>query len=553
MESGTRISKLLRDARASVKEAARPETPADLSRTLTSRSSSRQVFRRLSNATTLSVVGSGSVGSAKRVANCRDDDPAELLTALKALADELSRLGLCDDSTAALVAAKLHSADAKVQVCASAILLKFAQQSGSQHRVSALETVHSLCKRGNGEAVRDEMLFDAVIQTVNSAADLALVAPAAAALRYASGEAALQKHLITLGALVAVKAALRRLGDESVENCTQVFVYLVTSVRNFSVSYAHHVAKLSLVKDLFPTMLLKFSTSTDAVSALARAAGKLAFDDECAAELRAGGPALVIAFTTALSQHRSNRLVVSRLSLALAHLLHNDVDGSLATSGDAHITEVIADQLSAVVSVLDDTAQEGEELLTNVVRLIANLCIDEAVGRELQRHELIVTWLLRVVRDRDIDTSADLILNSLIAICNLSFFFSNDTTRDEVVAELGVLVAALLFSPNADGALEATRILGNVSRLGKGRAWVEANRIDEVCSVLLAHSDERIVFNCLGVFLNLTAAGPCALATAAESGEALIAAVRGCAESATEELRLVAESVLHNICVHAAP
>lgn len=68
-----------------------------------------------------------------------------------------------------------------------------------------------------------------------------------------------------------------------------------------------------------------------------------------------------------------------------------------------------------------------------------------------------------------------------------------------------------LLQPNSDVEVivEVTRLLGNISYTNAGRDWIEANGFDAMVLDLLDYPDLRVVYNCCGVALNLTAASPC--------------------------------------------
>lgn len=74
---------------------------------------------------------------------------------------------------------------------------------------------------------------------------------------------------------------------------------------------------------------------------------------------------------------------------------------------------------------------------------------------------------------------------------------------------LALTTAGLLFSGDTEAAVEATRIISNICFTPAGANWVEAHRLDEVLVLFLGHEDRRIVYNCAGALVNLTAATTC--------------------------------------------
>ncbi|KEG06401.1 hypothetical protein DQ04_14101010 [Trypanosoma grayi] len=107
-----------------------------------------------------------------------------------------------------------------------------------------------------------------------------------------------------------------------------------------------------------------------------------------------------------------------------------------------------------------------------------------------------------------------------MCLSNLSFFFAALEKTEggadalvEIYATMGLILAGVLFDGDTEATVEATRVLGNMSLTNAGRDWMESCRCDEVCVVFLGHEDPRIVYNCFGVLLNLTAADTCRVAT----------------------------------------
>lgn len=74
---------------------------------------------------------------------------------------------------------------------------------------------------------------------------------------------------------------------------------------------------------------------------------------------------------------------------------------------------------------------------------------------------------------------------------------------------LGLTSAGLLFSGDTEASVEATRIISNICFTPSGADWVEEHRLDEVLVLFMGHEDRRIVYNCAGALLNLTAGMTC--------------------------------------------
>lgn len=79
-----------------------------------------------------------------------------------------------------------------------------------------------------------------------------------------------------------------------------------------------------------------------------------------------------------------------------------------------------------------------------------------------------------------------------------------DAAEAELVEDLTLAVCPFLFESDTEATLEALRTLSNVALLKSGRAWMVENSVDEACTLFLGHEDPRVVFNSVGVLINMT-------------------------------------------------
>lgn len=120
------------------------------------------------------------------------------------------------------------------------------------------------------------------------------------------------------------------------------------------------------------------------------------------------------------------------------------------------------------------------------------------------------------------------ILYTLMAISNLSYFFGvidcrGGDGKEELTAQeeeevsqlkaiyesLGLSMAGILVSGDAEASVEATRTLSNMVFTPHGSDWAEQEGCDELLIVFMGHEDLRLVYNCAGALLNLTASTSC--------------------------------------------
>eukprot|EP00467_Chlorarachnion_reptans_P011940 CAMPEP_0114528800 /NCGR_PEP_ID=MMETSP0109-20121206/24443_1 /TAXON_ID=29199 /ORGANISM="Chlorarachnion reptans, Strain CCCM449" /LENGTH=718 /DNA_ID=CAMNT_0001711057 /DNA_START=156 /DNA_END=2313 /DNA_ORIENTATION=- len=148
-------------------------------------------------------------------------------------------------------------------------------------------------------------------------------------------------------------------------------------------------------------------------------------------------------------------------------------------------------------------AVEIENFLTKIVRLLANICINEKIGSKLCTDPRI-GLLVELLERKDQTTNEELVLNVISAITNLSFYRVPESVLPTLSEKLLGCLMPLLFSTNHEMLHEAVRVLGNYSRSQEFRRLMKSCRVDEAMSVLMDHSDEDVIFATTGVLLNIS-------------------------------------------------
>ncbi|KAG5469131.1 hypothetical protein LSCM4_02528 [Leishmania orientalis] len=367
--------------------------------------------------------------------------------------------------------------------------------------------------------------------------------------------ASLRAQLVSLGFL----PTLQQISDQALACCApssgnlatspaadslaSLLTLIVTLYRCFAQSHPEELRGLGVLRTL-TSVLNNCATDTATVEAAARALVKLTYVDECLLDMQAS-TAVIAAAAHALrsqlsrahadtSQEPAIELLVSRLcgvmarvaedsteqqeyliSVPMAQLLEALTLRYVTVSGPA---DVEPDRFSAPLALPPAPVLQAVVWVLGIASMSPNcpLHLVQSVTPPLVR-------LLEVLRR--IPSMQLTAVYVLMCLSNLSYFFAAFESAEQECAEdegggasawltplyssLGLLLAHYLFEDNVEATVEATRILGNISYTNAGRDWMEANRCDEVAVLFLGHEDLRIVYNCSGVLLNLTAASPC--------------------------------------------
>jgi len=197
------------------------------------------------------------------------------------------------------------------------------------------------------------------------------------------------------------------------------------------------------------------------------------------------------------------------------------------------------------------SAQDVEEVLVKLVRLLANIAISPDAGATLAASSAVVDPLLDMLGAKRISDSEELVLNVVAAVTNLLFWDvpSNMLFQEESKQLLCRLFRPLLLeSYNVEALVETARALGNLSRHADARKCMVSLRLDEILAILLDHDDRDLVFYSCGALVNLAADPECTpRLTGSTPAVEKLGKLLGDAPTDDPLLQLVAVKVLTNL------
>jgi hypothetical protein len=541
----TRVSRLLRDARMT---AARPERP-DTARELVRMGSGRLLAGVTSDA---SAKGETLVKACARLGS-----PSTVEGQMAALNIVDKELGVCQQGAAADALKRcselMSSGDTRVQIRAASILVKWCGEGALLSEAVRALILHAT--EGRAAALRAEGAFDALVHRLKAAGpgNASLVRDGLGVLRYASSDgSAIMQHFVTIGVLPVLNllaAQYAASGEEA------VMVHAATLLRNISVDYGHHMLKVGSLPVLC-SLFEKCIAHKEVISLASRATAKLVYDDACLAWFSENTEE-TRKLCKAASSFMGSRMIASRLiGTTLTRILEESPQTRHVVANDMpQFLQQVVEMLKTVDSRSGSSAEDSD-VVQGMLRFVAAATLDEAAGRQLVA--LATDAVMEVVQDKELETSREVVLNSLFTLCNLSFYYPSlgEDDLERLTDSVGPLVAAIIFDGDVEGSVEATRLLGNLTATPVGARWAEKNRLDEACLLYVNHEDPRIVYNCFGVLLNLTSRPGARLFNDAELCRQLLDQT-GLRHTTTEdsspddiEIADVVEKVLLNLTTH---
>ncbi|XP_056422246.1 armadillo repeat-containing protein 2 isoform X2 [Hyla sarda] len=146
---------------------------------------------------------------------------------------------------------------------------------------------------------------------------------------------------------------------------------------------------------------------------------------------------------------------------------------------------------------------EVEDVLIKIVSLLANLSVHPKVGEGLAADKNCVLHLMQILEYKSIEDCEELVINTLAAIGNLSYYQNDSSIITKRRMEISNLLLQLMLSNNMEGILEATRIYGNLSQYQDVQDFISEQNVYKFIVTLLDSGQQDVCFSACGVLINL--------------------------------------------------
>lgn len=147
---------------------------------------------------------------------------------------------------------------------------------------------------------------------------------------------------------------------------------------------------------------------------------------------------------------------------------------------------------------------EAEDVLVKLTRVLANIAIHPRIGPVLAANPRVVGLLLRTLESKSLGDCEELVINTIAAINNLSFYQVKSSVLQHRKLYVAELLLRLLVSNNMERILEAVRVFGNLSQDHDVCNFLMQKNVHKFMITLLEAKHQDICFSACGVLLNLT-------------------------------------------------
>lgn len=330
-------------------------------------------------------------------------------------------------------------------------------------------------------------------------------------------------HMIHAGTVSLLARLLEEFekAGASGDRSAQLLVQITGALRNLSnasgdmQATVQHDMVATGVLERMAWILQTFAEHEELVLNIARTLHKLTLNVECR-EAIISVPHFVGGLLRTLVPHVNNLAIIVRVCFVLGNITASDGPsrGLIAGAGGVDLLGGILErydlQDAEVHALPDDNPTKQKQLrdvadvLTKVIRVLANLAIDEAVGPQISKQRS-VERVVEILERRRIDSSEELVLNAVSAVTNLSFYDVEGNVILEKQEVIGTRLQPLLLHENDEAVIESVRAYGNFSRAQEAKDRMVDAHVDEVMIMLLDHGNTEVVYSVCGVLMNLVA------------------------------------------------
>uniref|UniRef100_A0A672H7K9 Armadillo repeat containing 2 n=1 Tax=Salarias fasciatus TaxID=181472 RepID=A0A672H7K9_SALFA len=350
-------------------------------------------------------------------------------------------------------------------------------------------------------------------------------------LKFLSGNSVLLRLLLEKNCIGVTQKLLQKLcavEDTLLTISGHILVQLTATLRNLADHPDSRPLFVSFsILSLLCTVLRQHCEDQDICTNISRIFSKLSSYSECRLAL-AQTPDCYQLFLELLSKHHQKQDLVVRLLFTLGNLAAKSdeprqqlfqCDGCVDTliqlyrhyqQREAPVQKDGLSRRGAPARAA--SAQEAEDVLVKLVRLLANMCIHPTVGPSLAADAACVQLLMETLELRSAQESEELLVNVAATINNLSFYKEEQLQGILNCANLSPhlfsVMLKLMLSSSPEAMLEATRVYGNLSQAKNVRDFMMQNKVHLFMVALLDSKSTDVCFSACGVLINLAVDPP---------------------------------------------
>ncbi|XP_037082469.1 armadillo repeat-containing protein 2-like [Pollicipes pollicipes] len=320
------------------------------------------------------------------------------------------------------------------------------------------------------------------------------------ALKFLTMNATLVSRLMNLGILDLVVLHMKlittkKLESKRVSEQTGHALYQLTGVlRNLANVEATlpQLVSSGATREICSVLAL-FSADMDVISNVARILSIISTHDACCEQLVSSDLSFR-ACIKVLKKYPGANAIVVRLGYALGNLMARSEPARVKFFKEA-------DALDTLLHLLE--LGTPEDVIVKLVRVVANMVINEEVGSVVSGSAACLSVLLGVLRTHSVDEHEELVLSSLSMLNNLTFYATEESVVFERQAEVTHCLCGMLRHEHTECQIEVLRVFGNLTRWPAVREALADRQVVSRLAGLLDSDNRELVYTTVGVLINL--------------------------------------------------
>ncbi|XP_052807595.1 armadillo repeat-containing protein 2-like isoform X2 [Mya arenaria] len=342
-------------------------------------------------------------------------------------------------------------------------------------------------------------------------------------MKFLTGNATIAKQLVGKQCIEKLSTLLDniiKLSQESGANTEQlgnILVQLTAALRNLAdaSSSRDRILGCRLLESLTAASD-SYSGDAEIVLNVSRIFSKVTLHTDCCLAL-SGYSLSYKVFLHLLKKHLKRQDIVVRVCFILGNMTAKNDEARVCLYQESKSLEIV---LSVLKSYLEadykshskperksggskDEISKTEDVLVKVVRVIANISINETVGPQVASSKACVELLIRILDYKDVETSEELVLNTVACINNLSYFSDKSSAITHHQIRLCDCLMKLILAENMmKSIVEVSRVFGNLTRQKQVRDYLHKEKVDVLLCTLLDSGDKEVVYIACGVLIN---------------------------------------------------
>ncbi|ESP01061.1 hypothetical protein LOTGIDRAFT_140035, partial [Lottia gigantea] len=372
-----------------------------------------------------------------------------------------------------------------------------------------------------------ELLLE-TIKTVDHESNSEALVYCVGAIKFLTGNSIIVKQLARKEAIEILTKLLHNINktnreQEKVnEQFGHILVQVMAAMRNLADvgSSRERMFKSKFIEELLP-LIETYPGDSDLIMYTSRVLSKITMHTDCVTVLCEQANCFK-SFIMLINKHIQKENLVVRLCFVLGNITAKRDEARLRLYKETEAMNTFLTVLKTYHSKFkqvrtfkvdsqsrpetdnDSKNKQGdyEDVLIKVIRVIANLSINETLGPMIASNGDLVQILLLLLEDCDVSTSEELVLNTIATINNLSYYTTKSNAVISKQMDISQALLKTVLSNNMEGMIECARVFGNLTRQKQVRDFLSQNKVDAIMMTLLDSGSLEVVYIACGVLMN---------------------------------------------------